>query len=133
MRSNHARRVSEAPARSSRPEPDMSATAFSSTGRVAHCGLNRIHDHYRMGYRKGENPGSLATGYVTNTSGEIRWPGRKQDLLNQKLRTVRIVRFGNKIITSAIVGSGEVFGNFLPHDTGPTCQWRGRRRCGPRC
>ena len=134
MRSNHARHVSEAPARSSRPQPDMPATAFSSTRRVAHCGLNRIHDHYLACYRANENSRSLATGFMTNASKEIRWRlARQRTLRNQKLLTRRIVCYGSKQISSAIAGSGEVFGSFLPYDTDPACQWRGRRRCGPRC
>lgn len=135
MRSNHARHVSEAPTRSSRPEPDMPATAFSSTRQVVHYGPNSIHGHYRVCYRTNENPGSLAAENITNASDEIRrpGPGRKQDLPTQELLTPRFVRYGNKQIISAAVGPGEVFGNFLPFDTGPTGQWRGRRRCGPRC
>lgn len=132
MRSNHARQVSEAPTRSSRPEPDMPATVFSSTRRVAHRGLNRIHGYYRARYRTSENPGSLATGNITNASDEIRRPapGREQDLPVQEFLTRRVVRY--RIIT-AVAEAGEVFGNSFPFNCGPICQWRGRRRCGPRC
>lgn len=135
MRSNHARHASEAPARCSRPEPDMPATAFSSTRLVGHCGLNRIHGHYRTRYRTTGNPDSLAVGNITNTSNEIRrsGPGRKRDLPSRELLTLRVVRYGNKQNLSAVADPREVFGNFFPFDTGPTCQWRGRRRCGPHC
>ena len=135
MRSNHARHVSETLARYGRPEPDMPTTAFSSTRRVAHCGLNRIHGYYQTGHRTTENTGSPGVRNITNASGEIRRPGsgRRQDLLNQELLTVRVVRYGNKQNTQVAVDPGEVFGNFFPFDTDPTCQWRGRRRCGPRC
>lgn len=133
MRSNHARHVSEAPARSSRPQPDMPATAFSSTRRVVHCGLNRIHGNYLACYRADENSSSFAAGYAANAPEKIRRLGRQQDLRDQKLLAQRIVCYGSKQISSAMAGSGEVFGNFLPYDTDPACQWRGRRRCGPRC
>jgi hypothetical protein len=135
MRSNHARHVSEASARSSQPEPDMPATAFSSTRQVVHYGLNSVHRHYRARYRTTENPDSLAAGNITNVSGEFRrpGPGRKRDLLTQALLTGRVVSYGNKQNISAVTEPGEVFGNFFPFDTGLTGQWRGRRRCGPRC
>ena len=134
MRSNHARQVSEALARYSRPEPDVPAATFSSTRRVVHCGLNRIHGYYRTRYRTTENSASLAARNITNASEEIRRPGsgRKQGLLNQERLTLRVGRCGNKLHIPVIVGPGEVFGNFSPFDAGPTCQWRGRRRCGPR-
>src|SRR6266567_5431411 len=133
MRSNHGRHLSEAQARSSRPEPGMSATAFSSTRRVVHCGLSIIHGHYRTCYRTSENPGSLAIANITNTSYEIRRlaSGGKQHLPNQELHTLRVVRYGNKQTISAAADPGDFFGNFLPFDTGPACQWHGRRRCGP--
>jgi hypothetical protein len=134
MRSNHARHVSEAPARSSRPEPDMPATAFSSTRQVVHYGLNSIHGHFRACYRTSENPDSLATGNITNAHEIARQePGKKRDLLTQEILTQRVVRYGNKQKLSAAAEPGEVFDNFFPFDTGSTCQWRGRRRCGPRC
>jgi hypothetical protein len=135
MRSNHARHASKAPTRFSRPRPDLHATTVSSAGRVAHCGLNSIHGYYQRRYTTSKDRDSLSGGNITITSGGIQQrasaTGRK--LPDQEFLTWRAVRYGNKLDILAAADPEADLSNFLPFYTGSNYQWRGRRRCGPRC
>lgn len=134
MSPNHARHVSEDPARPIRPTPDMPATS-SSTRRFTHCGQIIIPGHYRRRYRAGGNPAPQAAGNIVLASRENHRPGRSgHKPSDQGFLTSQVVRFGNKQNVLAIADPKGSIRNTFPFVTGTTCrQWRGRGRRGPRC
>lgn len=135
MSLNHARHMSENPARRTRLQPDMAA-ASSPTRRFTHRSHVIIPGHYRERYRTGGHPACTAAGNIFLTSSEIHQLGDEhgKGLPDQEFLAPQVVRHGNKQNFPAIADPKGSIRNTYPYDTGTTCrQWRGRRRCGPRC
>jgi hypothetical protein len=135
MSPNHPRHVSEGPAR---PVPHGwdAAAATSSTRQFTHCSQISIHGHYRRRYRASGSPQATTSGNMVFTPGKnLRpRPGEARRPSEQGFLTSRVVCDGNRQNVQAIADAEGPVRNTFTFNTGTTCrQWRGRRRCVPRC
>lgn len=135
MSPNHTRHVPEGPTQPVPPGRDAPA-APSATRQFTHCSQISIHGHYRRRYRSGGNHQAAASGNMAFTSGKIFRPrqGATERLPELAFPPARIVCYGNKQNVQAISDTEGSVRRTFTFNTGTTSsQWRGRRRCGPRC